>query len=225
MKTLEKSGLEPTAPNRLADRKHTAISTQIHKLYGPLIKFPGLQNIFFQIKNQPPTKCRNHHLRNLFKSSILIIFRIIQLVLSKKIEPDDRPWAVTLRVCYIVLSKIKRRSMASLPRLPGSWRIVGFSFFFLILFRKTSLRAMPKGNAGNSNKCSVTFSQPRVDPVYCSADLAKLRKYLWVGRSENRNIWHYLSRFFFFFFQIVWLYWSTSRVSKVFVEQQSWHLL
>ena len=27
-KTLEKSGLEPTAPNRLADRKHCALSTQ-----------------------------------------------------------------------------------------------------------------------------------------------------------------------------------------------------
>ena len=28
MKNPEKSGLEPTAPNRLADRKHCALSTQ-----------------------------------------------------------------------------------------------------------------------------------------------------------------------------------------------------
>ena len=29
-KTLEKSELEPTAPNRLADRKHCALSTQLN---------------------------------------------------------------------------------------------------------------------------------------------------------------------------------------------------
>ena len=32
-KTLEKSGLEPTAPNRLADRKHCALSTQPNPPY------------------------------------------------------------------------------------------------------------------------------------------------------------------------------------------------
>ena len=33
-KTLEKSGLEPTAPNRLADRKHCALSTQPNRRWG-----------------------------------------------------------------------------------------------------------------------------------------------------------------------------------------------
>ena len=42
-KTLEKSGLEPTVPNRLADWKHWAFSTQpnthLQKIDGSLVNF------------------------------------------------------------------------------------------------------------------------------------------------------------------------------------------
>ena len=129
-KTLEKSGLEPTAPNRLADRKHCALSTQPnpHSGFGWVDKGQCFRSArrFGAVGSSFSRHLASRHLRQDPPppiEAILVIFGCRALIFL--FESSWKKWKMTplLCACAVVITLETQKCRKRAPRS------VEFNFF------------------------------------------------------------------------------------------------